>query len=90
MGWIPPGHIAGTAARSPPFLDNKVYLGHTAGLRTTSLSYKNKKPIRKPESEQVLVENTHEPLISKEQWDIVQDVRQHKKRTPKLGVLSCK
>ena len=64
-------------------LDNKVYLGHMAGLRTTSLSYKNKKQIRKPESEQVLVENTPEPLISKEQWDIVQEVRQHKKRVCK-------
>ena len=32
-------------------LDNKVYLGHTVGLQTTSLSYKNKKPIRKPENE---------------------------------------
>lgn len=64
-------------------LDNKVYLGHMPGLRTTSLSYKNKKTIRKPESEQVLVENTHEPLITQEQWDIVQDVRKHKKRTSK-------
>ena len=64
-------------------LDNKAYLGHTPGLRTTSLSYKNKKLIRKPEAEQILVENTHEPLVSQEQWNIVQDVRQHKKRTPK-------
>ena len=46
-------------------LDNKVYLGHMAGLRTTSLSYKNKKLIRKPECEHILVENTHEPLISR-------------------------
>ncbi len=64
-------------------LDNKVYLGQMAGLRCTTLSYKNKKLIRKPESEQVLVMNTHEPLITLEQWDIVQEVRQHKKRTPK-------
>lgn len=64
-------------------LDNKTYLGHMPGLRATSLSYKNKKIVRKPESEQVLVENTHEPLIAQEQWDIVQDVRKHKKRTPK-------
>ncbi|QEY34209.1 DUF4368 domain-containing protein [Caproiciproducens galactitolivorans] len=64
-------------------LDNKVYLGHMPGLRTTSLSYKNKKLIRKPESEQLLVENTHEALITQGQWDIVQDVRMHKKRTPK-------
>jgi len=64
-------------------LDNKTYLGHMAGLRSTTLSYKNKKLIRHPESEQILVENTHEPLISQELWDIIQDVRQHKKRTPK-------
>jgi len=64
-------------------LDNKTYLGHMAGLRSTTLSYKNKKLIRHPESEQILVENTHEPLITQELWDIVQDVRQHKKRTPK-------
>ena len=64
-------------------LDNKTYLGHMAGLRSTTLSYKNKKLIRHPESEQILVENTHEPLITQELWDIVQEVRQHKKRTPK-------
>lgn len=64
-------------------LDNKTYLGHMAGLRSTTLSYKNKKLIRHPESEQILVENVHEPLITQELWDIVQDVRQHKKRTPK-------
>lgn len=64
-------------------LDNKIYLGHMAGLRSTTLSYKNKKLIRHPESEQILVENTHEPLITQEMWDIVQEVRQHKKRTPK-------
>ena len=64
-------------------LDSKVYLGHMPGLRSSSLSYKNKKIVRKPEGEQVLVEHTHEPLISQEQWEIVQDVRKHKKRIPK-------
>lgn len=64
-------------------LDNRAYLGHTVGLRSTSLSYKNKKLIRRPESEQVIVENTHPALVTQELWDIVQDVRQHKKRIPK-------
>jgi len=64
-------------------LDNKTYLGHMAGLRATSLSYKNKKLIRRPESEQILVKDTHPALITQELWDIVQDVRQHKKRIPK-------
>lgn len=64
-------------------LDNRTYLGHMAGLRSTTLSYKNKKLIRHPESEQILVKDTHEPLITQELWDIVQDARKHKKRTPK-------
>lgn len=65
-------------------LENKVYIGHTLSMQTTTLSYKNKKTIHNPESEQVLVENTHEPLVSREIWEIVQDVRQHKRRAPKL------
>lgn len=64
-------------------LDNRAYLGHTVGLRSTSLSYKNKKLVRRPEDEQITVENTHPALVSQELWDIVQDVRQHKKRIPK-------
>ena len=34
--------------------------------------------IDRPESEQCLVKNTHQPLVSQEQWEIVQEVRQHK------------
>ena len=64
-------------------LDNKVYLGHMVGLRTTTISYKNKTTVHRPESECAVVENTHPALITQEQWDIVQDVRTHKKRTPK-------
>lgn len=64
-------------------LNNKTYLGHMAGLRATSLSYKNKKLIRKPESEQILGKDAHPALITQELWDIVQDVRKHKKRIPK-------
>lgn len=64
-------------------LGNLVYLGHTVGLRRTTISYKNKTIVQRPESEQFLVENTHPPLISQEQWEIVQEVRRHKKRTAK-------
>ena len=64
-------------------LGNLVYLGHTVGLRRTTISYKNKTIVQRPESEQFLVENTHPPLISQEQWQIVQEVRRHKKRTAK-------
>jgi len=64
-------------------LKNVMYLGHTVGLRRTTISYKNKARIDRPESEQCLVKNTHQPLITQEQWEIVQEVRQHKKRAAK-------
>ena len=60
-----------------------VYLGHTLGLRHTTISYKNKKLVDRPEDEWVIVKNTHEALVTQEVWDIAQSVREHKKRTPK-------
>ena len=64
-------------------LENEIYLGHTINLRYTTPSYKNKKRIERPESEWLRFENTHEPLITREVWDIVQEVRRHKRRAPK-------
>ena len=64
-------------------LENIFYLGHTLSMKHTTLSYKNKKQIRRPESEQILVKNTYAPLVSQELWAIVQEVRRHKPRPPK-------
>ncbi len=46
----------------------------------TTVSFKNKKRIQRPESEQLRFENTHEALIDQQTWDIVQDIRKHKRR----------
>lgn len=64
-------------------LDSVVYLGHNHAQRSTTISYKNKTKVDIPENEQIIVENTHEPLITQEIWDIVKDVRAHKRRPPK-------
>lgn len=48
-------------------LNNEVYLGHSVGLRTTTISYKNKQRVERPESEQFVVKNTHEALVTQEQ-----------------------
>lgn len=64
-------------------LEDEIYLGHTISLRYTTLSYKNKKKIERPESEWLRFENTHEPLITREIWELVQEVRRHKRRAPK-------
>lgn len=52
-------------------LHNPIYIGHMPQLRTTTLSYKNHKRLRKDESEWTVVYNTHEPIISQELWDKV-------------------
>lgn len=50
-------------------LHNPTYLGHLVQLRTTSISYKNHKVINRAPEDMVVVENTHEAIISQELWD---------------------
>lgn len=55
-------------------LKNPTYLGHMAQQRYSSISYKNHKRYMRDESEWVVVENTHEAIISQELWDKVREV----------------
>ncbi len=50
---------------------NPVYTGRTVALRYTNKSYKNKERIERPEDEWVITENTHEALVSREDYDTV-------------------
>ena len=49
------------------------------------MSYKNKKSVRKPESEWFRVENTHEPIISKDVFNQVQKQIASRRRPMKSG-----
>lgn len=53
-------------------LSNPIYVGKTVQHKTTSVSYKNHKKISIPESEQIVKENAHEPIIGLELWEKVQ------------------
>ena len=46
-----------------------MYLGNLVQLKTTTVSHKNHKLIRKDESEWAIVPNTHEAIITQEEWD---------------------
>ena len=59
--------------RIRPILKNIEYLGHLAQQKYASVSYKNHKIIQKDQSDWVIVYNTHEPIISQELWDKVQE-----------------
>ncbi len=52
-------------------LQNEVYTGVLLQGKTFSISYKLKKRIRKEEKEWIRYENSHEPIISKEDFKLV-------------------
>ena len=66
-------------------LQDETYLGHTINLKSTTVSFKNKKRIERPESEQLRFENTHEALVTQQTWEIVQDIRKHKRRRANMA-----
>lgn len=50
-------------------LKNQVYLGHTMLGKTKKASLKSKKKVKVPKEEWHITENTHIPLVTKEQFD---------------------
>ncbi len=62
------------------------YLGHTVNFRHKTISYKSKKSRKTAPEEWVIFENTQEPIIDKETWDLVQKLRQTVRRTDTIGV----
>ena len=61
-------------------LENEVYLGNTINLRYHTKSYKDKRRIIQSREDCLVFEGTHPALVTKELWDIVQRVRQNKRR----------
>lgn len=78
-------------------LDNKVYLGHLEYGKRINLSYKSKKVKYMPRDEWKIVNNTHEPIISQDLFDIVQNMRRIDKNIKRIkhdwelkGLVKCK
>jgi len=78
----PYGWNSATVAK---ILRGKEYLGHTVNFKTTLKSFKNQKKIMNPEEKQVVFENTHEAIIDKELWDVVQKIRENRRRPTRTG-----
>ena len=69
-------------------LERMDYLGHTVNFKDYRKSYKNKKLYENPKENWLIIENTHEPIISQHDFDLVQEIRSHKKRRLKSGTVS--
>ena len=66
-------------------LEHEEYIGNTINCRTYTPSFKSKKSRLNPPDKILRFEGTHEPLIDLDTWEIVQRVRQGKRRPTKLG-----
>ena len=72
------------------------YLGHLANFKHEKPSFKSKKFVTKPREEWLIFENAHEPIVTKEVWELAQKMRETKRRTdttgeanPLTGLLFC-
>ena len=63
-------------------LTNQAYIGNMEQKKESTINAINKKRVQNDVSERILVENTHEPIISKETFYIVQELlkSRHKER----------
>ena len=77
-------------------LKDETYIGNTIHYKQSTISYKNKKVVQNPEEEWVRVENTHEPIVSKDVFNQVQEQIATRRRMQKdattqifAGLLKC-
>lgn len=66
-------------------LSRPEYLGHTVNFKTYRKSYKQKKQLKRDPSEWQIFENTHEAIIDRETYDIVQRIRDGRRRVTPMG-----
>ena len=76
--WREPFDWHATSIRA--ILNNCVYLGHVVFGRTKTKGFFEKTRIAVPEEDWIIVEGTHEPLVSQELWDTVHQAMKARRR----------
>ena len=69
-------------------LAKQEYCGDTVNFRTSTKSFKNKKKIEKPQEEWKIFHDTHPAIIDRETFELVQELRKHRRRFTKTGITS--
>lgn len=69
-------------------LSKQEYCGDTVNFRSTRKSFKNKKKIERPPEEWKIFKDTHPAIIDREVFDLVQELRKHRRRPTKSGIVS--
>ena len=76
------------AATVADILSKQEYCGDTVNFRSTTKSFKNKTKIERPQEEWKIFPNTHPAIIDREVFELVQELRQHRRRPTKSGIVS--
>lgn len=66
-------------------LSRPEYLGHTVNFKTYRKSYKQKKQIKNDPSKWQIFKGTHEAIVDQETYDIVQRIRDGRRRQTPMG-----
>ncbi len=74
-----------TTGNIKDILANEAYIGNSVHNKQTTISFKNKKKVRKSKDAWLTVENTHEPIITKEVWEQAHAHINSRKRPFKTG-----
>lgn len=82
---VPYNWCADTVAN---ILSKQEYCGDTVNFRSTTKSFKNKIKIERPQEEWKIFPNTHQAIINREVFELVQELRQHRRRPTKSGIVS--
>ena len=69
-------------------LGKQEYCGDTVNFRSTAKSFKNKKKIERPPEEWQIFKDTHPAIIDRETFALVQELRKHRRRPTKSGIVS--
>lgn len=69
-------------------LSKQEYCGDTVNFRYTTRSFKNRKRLERPQEEWKVFPDTHPAIIDRETFRLVQELRQHKRRPTKTGIVS--
>lgn len=69
-------------------LERYEYCGHTVNFCTKMKSYKVHKIVYNPQEEWQIFENTQEPIITQQTFDLVQELRKHKRRPQRSEVVN--
>ena len=81
-------HSRWSAVTVKRILENAVYIGVLEQGKREKVSYKVKREIQVPEAEWIRVENAHEPIISRQDYEAVQILLQRDMRAVGKGAFS--